>query len=277
MSRKTGSNVCCMNNSSVVVGKILRRTVAGLFFLGMGVGCSAGLLEDDEARKAILELRQRVENMRQTIELQQLDQQRKVADEVAQLRRSLVDLQNQIENLRTELGVLRGQVEPLPRELAALPLRHAEQIRALNERLQKLEPTRVTVDGKEFDAEPAERRDFDAAMAIFKKGDFTTAQALWSEFGKRYPLSGYRISALFWLGNAQYATRDYKEAIANFKSLLLADPQHLRAPETLLSIANCQLELKDAKAAKKTLDDLVRQHPQSDAGAAAKERLTKLK
>jgi TolA-binding protein len=83
--------------------------------------------------------------------------------------------------------------------------------------------------------------------------------------------------SLFWLGNAQYATRDYKLAITNFRSLLTVAAQHPRAPEALLSIANCQLELKDSKAARKTLEDLLKDFPQSEAASAAKERLSRLK
>jgi TolA-binding protein len=45
----------------------------------------------------------------------------------------------------------------------------------------------------------------------------------------RYPKSGYLPSALFWLGNAQYATRDYKEAVTNFRILLQAAPDHVCA------------------------------------------------
>ena len=84
-------------------------------------------------------------------------------------------------------------------------------------------------------------------------------------------------SARFWLGNAQYATRDYKEAINNFKLMLSAAPAHARAPEAALSIANCQIELKETRTARKTLEDLVRAYPQSEAAIAAKERLSRLK
>jgi len=48
-------------------------------------------------------------------------------------------------------------------------------------------------------------------------------------------------------------------------------------PESWLAVANCQLELKDNKAAKKTLEDLTKAHPKSEAAVAAKERLAKLK
>jgi tol-pal system protein YbgF len=237
----------------------------------------AALFEDDEARKAILDLRQKVEAMRQLTDGQLSEQVRKSAEENAQFRRSLVDLQNQIEASRAELARLRGQGEQVQRDLLDVQRKQGEAAASLDDRLRKFEPTKVTVDGKEFVVEPAERRDFDAALALFKKGDFAGVQPLLVDFIKRYGNSDYRPSALFWLGNAQYATRDYKEAILNFRSLLTQAPDHMRAPETLLSIANCQLELKDARAARKTLEELIKAHPQSEAASAAKERLAKLK
>ena len=84
-------------------------------------------------------------------------------------------------------------------------------------------------------------------------------------------------SALFWLGNAQYATRNYKEAISNFRSLLSAVPKHERAPEAMLAIANCQVELKDQRAARATLEQLLKTYPGSEAAHAGKERLDSLK
>jgi TolA-binding protein len=79
------------------------------------------------------------------------------------------------------------------------------------------------------------------------------------------------------LGNAQYANRDYKNAIRNFNTLLTRAPNHARASESMLSVASCQLELKDIKAARKTLTDLVKAYPHTEAASAASERLAKLK
>jgi len=58
---------------------------------------------------------------------------------------------------------------------------------------------------------------------------------------------------------------------------LAAAPTHARAPEAALSIGNCQVELKDTRAARKTFEDLVKAYPQSEAAGAAKERLARLK
>ena len=251
----------------------------------------AGLFDDDEARKAILDMRQRIEAGRQSSDagLQRLqDGQnelvRRNTEENMQLRRSLVDLQNQIEALRADVARLNGQNEQASRDLTELQRRQKdlaqgqqEFVRGVDERVRQFEPGKVTVDGREFSVEPAERRAFEAALASFRAGDFAAAQSGFLSLLARYPKSGYAPSALFWLGNAQYATRDYKEAITNFRILLSAAPDHLRAPEALLSIANCQVELKDLRGARKSLEDLGKNYPQSEAAAAGKERLARLR
>jgi tol-pal system protein YbgF len=236
----------------------------------------AQLFPDNEARGAILELRQRVEAQRVQTE-RQLEDLRRAVEENAQLRRSLLELQTQIESLRGEVARLRGQDEQMVRELAEIQRRQKDVAQGVEERLRKFEPTKVTVDGREFVADPAEQRDYDAALAVFRKGEFPAAQTAFTEFLRRYPQGGYRPSALFWLGNAQYANRDYRGAIANFRALIQQAPDHARAPEAVLSIANCQIELKDNAGARKTLDDLVKAYPQSEAASAAKERLARFR
>lgn len=233
----------------------------------------AGLFDDDEARRAILDLRQRMELSRQDIE----KEAQRSSEENAQLRRSLLDLQNQIEAMRSDLAKLQGQNEQLARDMAEMQRRQKDLVQGVDERIRKFEPAKVAVDGTEFLADPAEKRDFEAALAIFRKGEFASAQTAFADFVKRYAQSGYTPSALFWLGNAQYATRDYKGAIQNFRALLAQAPDHMRAPEAVLSIANCQVELKDLKGARKTLEELIKAYPQAEAAAAAKERLARLK
>ena len=246
-------------------------------FVGTSLGLMAlnayALFDDDEARKAILELRQKVD-AQQTRNVEEL---RKANEDTAQLRRSMLELASQIEGLRAELARLRGQDEQLAREIAEVQRKQKDMTQGVDDRLRKFEPSKVTADGKEFVASPAEVRDFDTALAMLRKGEFAPAQAAFLEFLTRYPNTGYKPSALFWLGNAQYALRGYKEAIANFKSVVALAPDGPRAPEAALSIANCQVELKDTKAARKTLEDLVKVFPESEAASVAKDRLSKLK
>ncbi|ARV17451.1 Outer membrane protein assembly factor BamD [Curvibacter sp. AEP1-3] len=251
-------------------------SVALLLCLGAGQSF-AGLFDDEEARRAILDLRQRIEVLRADSDQKIADESKRNADDAAQLRRSLLELQNQLEASRADTAKLRGQVEQLARDLAEAQRKQKDSSQLLEDRLRKLEPSKVSVDGREFFAEPSEKRDFEAALAVFRKGDFATAQSVFLDFLNRYPTSGYRPSSLFWLGSAQYATKDYKDAQANFRSLVQQSGDHLRAPEALLALANCQSELKDTKAARKTLEELIASYPSSEAASAAKDRLARLK
>lgn len=248
-----------------------RLGVAGLLAISL-LGCvtaQAALFEDGEARRAILDLRQRLEATDNALKAQ--------ADDNSQLRRILVDLQGQIDKMQSEINKSRGSQEQLTRDVSEIQLRQRDAQTVVEERLRKFEPIAVTLDGREFQAEPAEKRDYDSAMDAFRKGDFAQAQSGLQRFLQSYPQTGYKPSAQFWLGNASYAVKDYKSALAQFRQMLSLAPTHLRAPEAMLAISNVQSELKDAKAARKTLEDLIRAYPQSDAAKAAKERLSKLR
>lgn len=249
------------------------RVAAAVVACVLAFNAHAALFEDDEARRAILDLRQKVDDSQQRV----TDDLRKAVDDNAQLRRSMLDLSNQIESLRNEIATMRGQNEQLSRAVADMQRNQKDLTQGVDDRLRKFEPGKVTVDGKEFVAEPAEKQEFEAALATLRKGDFAAAQTSFVAFMKRYPQSGYKSSALFWLANAQYAVRNYRDAVVNFRALVAAEPDHMRAPEALLSMANCQVELKDVKSARKTLEELVKAYPQSEATSVAKERLTKLK
>jgi tol-pal system protein YbgF len=242
-------------------------TVAGLFAAS---SASAALFEDDEARRAILDLRQRVEAQRVGAENQ-------ARTDNEQLRRSMLDLQSQIESLRAEVARLTGQNEQLLRDVTELQRRQKDIAQGVDERLRKFEPSKVSVDGREFVADPAEASAFEAALAVFRRGEFPAAQTAFADFVKKYPQSGFKPTALFWLGNAQYANRDYRGAIANFRALIAQAPDHPRAAEAVLSIANCQIELKDNAGARRTLDELIKAYPQSEAAGAAKERLSRIR
>ncbi len=253
-----------------------------LFFILNPV--QAGLFDDEEARKAILELRTRVDQNARAAEAQTSDIKRnqdkafqEAAETNAALRRSLLDLQNQIEALRTELARLRGQDEQLAREVAEMQRRQKDLAQGVDERVRRFEPVKVQIDGREFMAEPAEKRDYDNAFALFRKPDYPASVTAFADFIKRYPQSGYSPTALFWLGNAEYATKDYREAVVYFRSLIAAAPDHPKAPEAALGLANSQIELKTIPAARKTLEDLIKVYPQSEAAVAAKDRLSKLR
>lgn len=228
----------------------------------------AGLFDDDEARKAILDLRSK-------IDAQQRDANGRLDSKAD--KSSVLDLVNQNEQLRQEIARLRGQIEVLTNELANAQQRQKDFYVDLDNRLRKLEPQKVTVDGHETSIEPAEQKSYEAALALFKAGDYRNAGTSFLEFLHRYPQSGYGASAQYWLGNTYYAQRDYRNAIAAQQVVVKNYPDSPKAADALLNIASCYTELKDKPGAKRALETLVAKYPDSPAAQTAKERLVQLK
>ncbi len=254
----------------------LRRSAAGAVVAALCALASpahAGLFDDDEARKAILDLRTRLQAAEQARETDQ-----------ATLRRSLLELNNQIEALKGEVARLRGSGEQsaqsmkdLARDVAEVQRKQKDMSTSMDDRLRRFEPQKITVDGQEVVVDPAEKKSFDDALTILRRGEFPNAVAALTAFQKRYPSSAYAGQAQYWLGNALYGKGDVKESANVFRGFISGSPDHPRTPEAMLALANCQIELKDAKGARKTLDDLVKAHPQSEAAQAARDRLARLK
>lgn len=236
----------------------------------------AGLFDDDEARKAILDLRTKVATgEQQRSEL--AAQVKQLTEQIQNIQRNMLDLNNQNEQLRAELARMRGQDEQMLRDLSEVQRHQKDIAQNVDERVRRLEPQQVSVDGKDILVEAEEKRAYDDAIAAMRNGEFDKAAPALISFLKRYPSSGYVDSARYWLGNAQYGLRQYKDAIATFRSFVTAAPDNPRTPEALLALANCQAELKDNKSAKRTLEDLIRQYPKTEAAQAARDRIVTLK
>jgi tol-pal system protein YbgF len=214
---------------------------------------TAGLFEDSEARRAVTDIRTKLDTKADTS--------------------SLVELGTQNEALRQEVAKLRGQIEVLGNELANAQRRQKDFYVELDNRMRKLEPHQVVIDGKEVVIDAVEQSAYDAAMAQFKAGDYKAASDGFADFVSRYPKSGLVASAQYFLGNAFYMLRDYQNAISAQMVIIKLHANSARAPDAMLNIASCYTELKDKPSAKKVLTKLIAQYPKSEAAETAKERL----
>lgn len=216
---------------------------------------------DDEARKAIVELRQA------------LEEQRRVNGEgAAVMRRSILDISTQAEQWRLELGVLRGEQEQLVEENKRL----TQALADLESRIKIFEPVSIQQDGTTLLVSPPEKLAFDQGMALLLASDFARAAAAYVQILNQYPNSAYTASVLYWLGNAQYASQDLKGAINTHKRMAVQFPMHTRVPEAMLSMGNAHQELGDVKSARSEWDNLIATHPTSEAAGTARERLKTL-
>lgn len=248
--------------------------VAGLSAAPMA---HAGVFDDDEARRQILDLK---------------SESRARLDKLEAASRAQLELANQLDALKTDVAQLRGQVEMLTYELQQAQQRQKDFYLDLDTRLRKLEPQgQASADGQASGDTPAqaapaapgkpaanpqaEAKEYEAALTLFKGGKYKEAANAFDAFARSHAQSDFAPSAQFWLGNSFYAQRDCKKAISAEQVVLSKWPDHAKAPDALLTIANCQQELGDNKAANQALDRLVAKYPDSRAAQAAKDRLKK--
>jgi tol-pal system protein YbgF len=259
---------------------------AGAVLAGFGLALAAAmpvraaLFEDDEARKAIVDLRGRVLAVDEAAKARHAElaaTNAQLLEQLTVLRRSLLDLNNQLEDMRGEIARLRGGGEQLARDLADVQKRQRDIGQTFDERVRRLEPVKVTIDGREALVSPEEKQAFDEALAQIRDASFDKAVVSLGQFQRRYPGSPYIDQARFFHANALYARRDYKEAINAFRAFVTAAPENPRAPEALLALANSQAEMKDPRGARKTIEELMKSYPQSEAAQAGKERLASIR
>ena len=273
------------SKATTPVDRWSRVRIRGVCLVALWSACAAlparaGLFDDEEARKAIVDLRTRItqsdeSSKARAAELSATNTQ--LAEQLTALRRSLLELNNQLEAMRGDLAKLRGNEEQIARDVSELQRRQKDLGQGLDDRLRKLEPVKVTLDGREIIVDTEEKKAFDESMGLIRSGEFDKAAAALGSFQRRWPASPYNDAVRFWAGNALYGKRDYKEAVASFRAFVTAAPGHPRAPEALLALANSQAEMKDAKAARRSIEELMKAYPTSEAAQAGKERLASIR
>lgn len=249
--------------------KLSPSRLACLFLAAwMPLQASAGLLDDEEARRAILDLRTKVDTIARELN-GRVDTK---ADKSV-----TIDMLNQHEQTMQELSRLRGQIEVLANEVAKAQNSQRQLYTDLDARLKKVEPRQETIDGQTAEVLPSEKTAYEAATALFQSGDYKGAASALQDFVRRYPESPYASNAQYWLGNTYYALGDYKKAIAAQEVVTSTYNSSPKAADAMLNIASSYALLKDNKNAKKSLQQLVSKYPSSSAAQTARDRLTSLK
>ena len=247
----------------------IRSTTARTTSLAVGLLIAVGsfatpawaLFGDDEARKAVLEMRGKLDVF-----------QRETLRQLNELGRQQAD-----EALRQEVARLRGQVEVQNNELSQTRKQQKDFSAALDGRLKQFEPVQATLDDKTFSVDQNEKRAYDAALDVFRGSDFKGAIAAFQGFQKSYPESPYMPWVLYWQGGAQYASGEHKGAINTLEQMARKYPDNPRVPDAMLILGNAQADAGDRKSARETFRTIGDKYPGTPASGVAKERLAALR
>jgi tol-pal system protein YbgF len=224
-----------------------------------------GFFDDNIARGRIDDLRKQLDATAKALEERRADD-----------RRALVELASQIEALRGEIARMRGQLEVLQNQAETTDKRSKDLYVDVDSRLRKLEQVKevaVEKPAAEAGPSPAEVKAYEAALNLFKAGNYPLAVSAFQLFLYTYPASKLAPNAQYWMGNTQSAQGQYKMAIATQQKLVTTWPEDAKAPDALAAIAKAQEDLGDRRSAQKTLEVLLIKYPQSPAAASAKQRM----
>ena len=235
-----------------------KQTLSRAFCLSVAVLCLGvsqsawALFSDDEARKAILDLRK-------------------------SLATSQLELQGQIEKLKADNSELRGKIESLEKQGEDINSSQKNYYQDLDTRLGNFEPRTITIEGVSGIVQPDEKKAYDDALKAFQSGNLKKASEAFSAFGVKYPKIPYLPLALYWGGNSKYASKDYAGAINQLQSLIKKYPDHPRVPAAMVTLGNSQLESGNKAAAKKTFAEIVAKYPDTEAAKDAQQLLAATK
>ena len=235
-----------------------KQTLSRAFCLSAALICLGAsnsawaLFSDDEARKAILDLR-------------------KI------LATTQLDLQNQIEKLKADNAELRGKIEDLEKQGEDINSSQKTYYQDLDTRLGNFEPRTATIEGVTGTVEPNEKKVYDDALKAFQAGSLKKADEGFTAFVAKFPKSPYLPLALYWSGNSKYANKDYAGAINQLQSMIKKYPNHPRVAAAMITLGNSQLERGNKAAAKKTFGEIVAKYPDTDAAKDAQQLLAATK
>jgi tol-pal system protein YbgF len=235
-----------------------KQTLSRAFCLSAALICLSAsnsawaLFSDDDARKAILDLRK-------------------------SLATTQLELQGQIEKLKADNAELRGKIETLEKQGEDINSSQKTYYQDLDNRLGNFEPRTITIEGVSGTVQPEEKKAYDDALKAFQAGSLKKADESFTAFAAKYPNSPYLPLALYWSGNSKYANKAYASAISQLQRLIKNYPDHSRVPAAMVTLGNSQLESGNKVAAKKTFSEVVAKYPDTEAAKDAQQLLAATK
>ncbi|MDH3353659.1 MAG: tol-pal system protein YbgF [Chromatiales bacterium] len=247
-----------------------------------------------------------------TIEVLPSVEQRLIKLEHQINNQALLELLDRIDSLQTELQEMRALSEEQTHQIETLKQRQRDLYLDLDRRLSRVEREgsralpvvtpgedgqpgssvlvgggeqplvagegvkTIPQDTPETDALAEERAAYQKAFNLLRQLQYDPATAAFQNFIKKYPKGRYAHIAQYWLGEASYARRDFKQAIVDYQLLIDHYPQSPKLAEAMLKMGYSRWELKAVIGAKTVLDQLVSKYPDSPEAKQAQPLLEKL-
>jgi tol-pal system protein YbgF len=114
-------------------------------------------------------------------------------------------------------------------------------------------------------------QEYQAALATFRSREHGQAVLDFIDFIAKHPKHPLAGNAQYWIGEAYWAQRDYRQALVEFQKVQEYGPA--KAPDALVKIGLCHARLRDASRAEQAWQRVIREYPKSEAAGLAQSLL----
>ena len=185
---------------------------------------------------------------------------------------------NEIEDLGPVKGLKRLQSLSLEKNLihditpvgtlAALQYLNLEGTGETGTTKPEATPAAVSLSDKEL---------YEQAKKAYDSGKLEDARQGFIDLLKQHPKSQNADNAQFWIGETYYREKWFEKAILEYQKVIEKYPQGNKVPASRLKQGLAFSNLGDKTNARLILQELIKQHPQSNEAKIAKKKLKKLK
>jgi tol-pal system protein YbgF len=205
--------------------------------------------------------------------------------------KAMLDMIQQVDEISEEVGFLRGEIEIQGKDIndtgqAGIP-RVDSTASSTGQQTPSIEPTTTqpaTTTTQTTTPAPApsvtqseEKAAYQTAFDALKEGRYKKAKTELKAFLEKFPNSSYAGNAQYWLGEANYVTRNFEQGIVEFEKVINKYPTSNKLPDAMLKLGYTFYELKQFPQAKEILQNLRDRYPQSTAARLATKRLDRIR
>ena len=130
-------------------------------------------------------------------------------------------------------------------------------------------------------AAPTQRQDatrhlYDRIMEEFKHRDYEAAMAGFRLFIELHGQSALAANAQYWIGECQFRTRRYRDALQSFYDVVSNYPLSPKSAASTLKLGQTYIKLRDQEKARLMFDRVIDQYPDSAEAEVARKAIEAL-
>ncbi len=240
----------------------------------------------NEIQRQILQLQRQAPSKGEVTSLEET-----VGREMATLLKSEADMQVRLQELSAQIEALQSKLDDTNYRIAQLSQNIAttnQELKAVRAQQPRYDPpsgevgdgTAAPEGATPMPGQPTVTSDpeslYQSAYNDYLRGNYDLAIRQFQEYLRVFPSTEQADNAVYWIGEAYYRQRRFRQAIAQFDEVLNRYPRSDKLPSAALKKGYAHLELGERSQGLVQLQYVEREYPNSDEANLARERLREI-